>query len=57
MYWDAAPFYGLGVGAASYIGGERMARGKTISEYAFWLAAGSAAQAYPTTPPEGCVED
>eukprot|EP01023_Acetabularia_acetabulum_P031628 TRINITY_DN29623_c0_g1_i1.p2 TRINITY_DN29623_c0_g1~~TRINITY_DN29623_c0_g1_i1.p2 ORF type:complete len:163 (+),score=24.68 TRINITY_DN29623_c0_g1_i1:59-490(+) len=33
VYWDVKPFYGFGVGAASYIHGRRFARPKKLNQY------------------------
>ncbi|WP_204142008.1 radical SAM family heme chaperone HemW [Halomicronema sp. CCY15110] len=37
VYWENRPFYGFGMGAASYTQGQRWQRPRTTHEYADWL--------------------
>ncbi|WP_421655630.1 radical SAM family heme chaperone HemW [Leptothermofonsia sp. ETS-13] len=37
VYWENRPFYGFGMGATSYVGGDRFARPRKIQEYYTWL--------------------
>lgn len=41
VYWENRPYYGLGMGAASYIAGKRFSRPRTRREYYTWLEAGA----------------
>ena len=41
IYWENQPYYGFGMGAASYIGGKRFSRPRTRQEYYEWLEAGA----------------
>jgi putative oxygen-independent coproporphyrinogen III oxidase len=41
VYWENKPYYGFGMGAASYIAGKRFGRPRTRREYYGWLAAGA----------------
>ena len=41
VYWHNQPFYGFGMGAASYVGGIRFARPRTRREYYAWLSDGA----------------
>ncbi|MDX2098835.1 MAG: radical SAM family heme chaperone HemW [Leptolyngbyaceae cyanobacterium bins.59] len=38
VYWENRPFYGFGMGAASYIDGVRLTRPRKRSEYTGWVA-------------------
>lgn len=40
VYWENRPYYGFGMGAASYVNGQRFTRPRTRREYAAWLEAG-----------------
>lgn len=40
-YWENRPYYGLGMGATSYVGGQRFGRPRTRAAYYDWLAAGA----------------
>ena len=42
VYWENQPYYGFGMGAASYVGGKRFTRPRTRREYYEWLSAGAA---------------
>ena len=37
VYWENRPFYGFGMGAASYTQGQRFQRPRTTHDYADWL--------------------
>ncbi len=37
VYWQNLPFYGFGMGATSYLGGNRYARSRTRREYYTWV--------------------
>lgn len=39
MYWENRPYYGFGMGAASYLQGDRFTRPRTTQTYAEWVAA------------------
>lgn len=39
-YWENRPFYGFGMGATSYLEGDRLARPRTRDAYYAWLEAG-----------------
>ena len=41
IYWENKPYYGFGMGAASYVAGKRFSRPRTRREYYAWLEAGS----------------
>jgi oxygen-independent coproporphyrinogen-3 oxidase len=41
VYWQNLPYYGLGMGAASYFDGKRFTRPRTRREYYAWLEAGA----------------
>ncbi len=41
VYWENRPYYGFGMGAASYVAGKRFSRPKTRREYYAWLEAGA----------------
>lgn len=40
VYWLNKPYYGFGMGAASYVEGKRFTRPRTRREYYAWLEAG-----------------
>lgn len=40
VYWENRPFYGFGMGATSYVGGDRVARPRKTREYFAWVAEG-----------------
>ena len=40
-YWENKPYYGFGMGAASYVAGQRFSRPRTRREYYAWLEAGA----------------
>jgi len=37
VYWENRPFYGFGMGAASYLDGDRFTRPRTTADYATWV--------------------
>lgn len=39
-YWRNLPYYGFGMGAASYVGGDRFTRPRKTQEYYQWIADG-----------------
>jgi putative oxygen-independent coproporphyrinogen III oxidase len=39
VYWNNQPFYGFGMGATSYVGGDRYSRPRKTQEYYAWVAA------------------
>ncbi|MGL5832270.1 MAG: radical SAM family heme chaperone HemW, partial [Waterburya sp.] len=41
VYWENKPYYGFGMGAASYVAGKRFSRPRTRREYYAWLTAGA----------------
>lgn len=41
VYWENQPYYGFGMGAASYVGGKRFSRPRTRKEYYDWLDQGA----------------
>lgn len=51
VYWRNLPFYGFGMGATSYLQGDRVARPRKTGEYYAWVEQGSA------TPPAGSTPD
>jgi len=44
VYWENRPFYGFGMGAASYTQGQRWQRPRTTHDYADWLQTYTAAE-------------
>ncbi|MCL1475636.1 radical SAM family heme chaperone HemW [Argonema antarcticum] len=42
VYWENRPYYGFGMGAASYLGGQRFTRERTRREYYEWVTSGCA---------------
>lgn len=54
VYWENRPYYGFGMGAASYVNHQRFARPRTRREYFEWVNALEAAGGrleHPTMPP------
>lgn len=41
VYWENQPYYGFGMGAASYVGTKRFTRPRKRSEYYAWVKAGA----------------
>ncbi|MEC4805430.1 MAG: radical SAM family heme chaperone HemW [Jaaginema sp. PMC 1079.18] len=52
VYWQNQPYYGLGMGAASYFNRQRWTRSRTRREYYQWVAQGCPI----TTPPQNELE-
>lgn len=54
VYWENRPFYGFGMGATSYVNGDRVARPRKTGEYAAWVQTSQGALAVdgPTSPTE-----
>ena len=55
VYWENRPYYGFGMGAASYIQGQRFTRPRKTGEYYRWVEQLIAAQGVidcPQTPPD-----
>jgi oxygen-independent coproporphyrinogen-3 oxidase len=40
VYWENHPFYGFGMGATSYVGGDRVSRPRKTREYFEWVGEG-----------------
>ena len=54
VYWENRPYYGFGMGAASYVQGQRFTRPRKTREYYQWvkdLIAAGGVLACPQTPP------
>jgi oxygen-independent coproporphyrinogen-3 oxidase len=49
VYWHNQPFYGFGMGAASYLQGLRFSRPRTRANYYHWLAEGCPLPQIPET--------
>lgn len=45
VYWENRPYYGFGMGAASYIAGKRFGRPRTRREYYTWIEHGAKIEA------------
>jgi len=45
VYWENKSYYGLGMGAASYVAGKRFSRPRTRREYYAWLESGAVVDA------------
>ncbi|HIK10689.1 MAG TPA: coproporphyrinogen III oxidase [Oscillatoriaceae cyanobacterium M33_DOE_052] len=57
-YWENRPYYGFGMGAASYIAGQRFTRPRKLREYYDWVEqfiANNGVIDFPITPPEEVV--
>ena len=55
VYWENRPYYGFGMGAASYVQGQRFTRPRKTGEYYQWvqdLIAVDGKLDYPQTPPD-----
>ena len=48
VYWKNQPYYGFGMGAASYVSGQRFSRPRTRREYYAWLEDGAIVDAPQT---------
>ncbi len=56
VYWENRPYYGFGMGAASYIQGKRFTRPRKTKEYHQWVQAGAAIDCEITPPKEVLLE-
>lgn len=52
VYWENRPYYGFGMGAASYVAGKRFTRPRKIKEYYAWVEAGAVVDCEVTPPSE-----
>jgi putative oxygen-independent coproporphyrinogen III oxidase len=55
-YWRNAPYYGFGMGAASYLNGYRFTRPRKTQEYYQWVADGCHSQVEPLTEDDRFLE-
>ena len=56
VYWENRPYYGFGMGAASYIDGKRFTRPRKTQEYYRWVESGGVIDC-EVTPPEEVLLD
>ena len=56
VYWKNQPYYGFGMGAASYVAGKRFSRPRTRREYYAWLEAGAIVDAPIISPTDYVLE-
>ncbi|MEM9927554.1 MAG: radical SAM family heme chaperone HemW [Cyanobacteria bacterium P01_D01_bin.50] len=56
VYWENRPYYGFGMGAASYVGGKRFTRPRKTKEYYAWVNGGSVIDTPATAPHEVLLE-
>jgi putative oxygen-independent coproporphyrinogen III oxidase len=56
VYWENRPYYGFGMGAASYVGGKRFNRPRTTKEYYRWVENGAIVDCDVTPPDEVLLE-
>ena len=56
VYWENRPYYGFGMGAASYVGSKRFTRPRKTKEYYAWVDGGSIIDTPATTPHEVLLE-
>ncbi|MBW4642218.1 MAG: radical SAM family heme chaperone HemW [Goleter apudmare HA4340-LM2] len=56
IYWENRPYYGFGMGAASYVEGKRFTRPRKTQEYYQWVKAGCVIDC-EVTPPEEVLLD
>ncbi|PHJ58813.1 coproporphyrinogen III oxidase [Nostoc linckia z18] len=56
VYWENRPYYGFGMGAASYIQGKRFTRPRKTKEYHQWVQAGATIDCEITPPKEVLLE-
>jgi putative oxygen-independent coproporphyrinogen III oxidase len=56
VYWQNLPYYGFGMGAASYVEGKRFTRPRTTKTYYQWLEAGAVIDCEITPPEEVLLE-
>lgn len=57
VYWENRPYYGFGMGAASYVEGKRFTRPRKTKEYYAWVNSGSLINCEVTTPKEVLLEN
>ncbi|MDF5734595.1 MULTISPECIES: radical SAM family heme chaperone HemW [unclassified Nostoc] len=56
IYWENRPYYGFGMGAASYVEGKRFTRPRKTREYYQWVQAGGVIDCDVTPPKEVLLE-
>ncbi len=56
VYWENRPYYGFGMGAASYVEGKRFTRPRKTREYYQWVQAGGVIDCDVTPPKEVLLE-
>ncbi|MHC5673495.1 radical SAM family heme chaperone HemW [Nostoc sp.] len=56
VYWENRPYYGFGMGAASYVDGKRFTRPRKTREYYQWVQAGGVIDCDVTPPKEVLLE-
>ncbi|MEH2258167.1 radical SAM family heme chaperone HemW [Nostoc sp.] len=56
VYWENRPYYGFGMGAASYVEGKRFTRLRKTKEYYQWVQAGGVIDCDVTPPKEVLLE-
>ncbi|MEH2423208.1 MAG: radical SAM family heme chaperone HemW [Nostoc sp.] len=56
VYWENRPYYGFGMGAASYVEGKRFTRPRKTREYYQWVEAGGVIDCNVTPPKEVLLE-
>jgi putative oxygen-independent coproporphyrinogen III oxidase len=56
VYWENKPYYGFGMGSASYVAGQRFSRPRTRREYYAWLEAGAVINAPEISPTDYLLE-
>ncbi|MEH2204963.1 MAG: radical SAM family heme chaperone HemW [Nostoc sp.] len=56
VYWENRPYYGFGMGAASYVEGKRFTRPRKTKEYYQWVQAGGVIDCDVTPPKEVLLE-
>lgn len=56
VYWENRPYYGFGMGAASYVEGKRFTRPRTTKEYYQWVQSGAVVDCEVTPPEEMLLE-
>jgi oxygen-independent coproporphyrinogen-3 oxidase len=56
VYWENRPYYGFGMGAASYVEGKRFTRPRKTKEYYQWVETGCVIDCEVTSPDEILLE-
>ncbi len=56
VYWQNRPYYGFGMGAASYVEGKRFTRNRKTNEYYDWVKAGAVIDCEVTSAAEVLLE-